>query len=237
MSKILMAVLVMVVAVMALDNVTVPHTWVTGDTIKRDWMKSNSDTIYTRMNSLNDSLEKKWMRFADVKDSTFQKVNCDSIRSNPDVDSIQGNPLFDTVSVTTGIRFGSGSYLNSYSNSTFACTLKLGDSTRAGTAYYEKIGNMVFLTIPQFAFVNAFTPPDSGQLRNIPSAIRPSTVSYVSFGFDSMSSGNVFNSSLALTLRNSGSFKVSNAALFGGTIAVTAFGCAVYRQTIFYYKD
>lgn len=90
-----------VLSVQGLTDVTVPKTWAARDTLTRTNLNKINDTIYTRMNQLNDSLEVNFVRFSDVKDSTFQKVKCDSIRSNPDIDSIQGNPRIDTLTVTT----------------------------------------------------------------------------------------------------------------------------------------
>lgn len=98
-----MVIAAMVLNVQALNDVTVPKTWAARDTLTRGNLNANNDTIYTRINQLNDSLDLRFVRFSDVKDSTFQKVKCDSIRSNPDIDSISGNPRIDTLTVTTSM--------------------------------------------------------------------------------------------------------------------------------------
>ncbi len=83
-----------------------------GDTIAIDDVYDPIDTVAVRVNQLNDSLEGNFLRFKDFQDSTIGKIKCDSIRSNPDVDSlkglnaISGNPLIDSaqINVLTGLN-------------------------------------------------------------------------------------------------------------------------------------
>jgi hypothetical protein len=128
--------------------------------------------------------------------------------------------------------------LKTYSTGTFACTLKIADTVRAGTASYTKIGNVVFLTIPNFYFDNLFTPGvDSAQFRNVPSIIRPTTTSYVLFGADSTASSNLFYNAMTMTVRNNSSFKVMNAVFGGSNIIIGAFGYTIVRQMLVYLCD
>ena len=94
----------------SLDDVTKPYTFVTRDTIKKDRVNANYDTIYGRINQLNDSLEFKFVRFVDFKDTIFDTIKArfgriDSITASRHISTdsiirlicISGNPIIDSI--------------------------------------------------------------------------------------------------------------------------------------------
>jgi hypothetical protein len=104
-----------------------------GDTIYVADVFDAIDTVAARTNQLNDTLDLRFIRFTDVKDSNFQRVNADSImgvdvvRGNPDIDSISGlnvmsgNPSID--SIAGGVWWsGTGA---TFSDSVFIDTAKI----------------------------------------------------------------------------------------------------------------
>lgn len=86
----------------SLDDLNYGTTYVDSALIEAADFEEDKDSMELWAEKLNDSLENSFVRFTDVKDSNFQKIKCDSIRSNPDVDSIRGNPFIDTVTSQYG---------------------------------------------------------------------------------------------------------------------------------------
>lgn len=84
----------------ALDDVSIPNTFVPSTKAKSSEVNENFDSLRIPFNRLNDSLEVKFVRYADLNsgDSSFDKITVDTIRGNPDVDSISGNPVIDSIS-------------------------------------------------------------------------------------------------------------------------------------------
>lgn len=83
--------------VFALDDITITNTFVDSSVIEASDFNDNFEDVRDNINALNDSLDERFIRFTDVKDSSFQKVTTDTIRGNPEVDSIQGYPYIDSV--------------------------------------------------------------------------------------------------------------------------------------------
>jgi hypothetical protein len=89
--------------VIALDDLSLVSRPTAGDTIRIATVFDPVDSTITRVNQLNDSLDIKFIRFVDFADSTIGKVKCDSIRSNPDIDSIAGTVNFSGKIVVDSI--------------------------------------------------------------------------------------------------------------------------------------
>lgn len=94
-----------------------------GDTLWPTDYIDNFTALRDSLNNLYDSLDNKFIRYNSVKDSTFQKINVDTIRGNPDVDSLSGLSIIfsgkihvsDTISISTvsplsplDVSYGSG---------------------------------------------------------------------------------------------------------------------------------
>jgi hypothetical protein len=104
-------VLIAILAIMndsaAFQDATKPFTFVARDTIKATKLNANWDTVYSHVNNLYDTLDIKFLRFSDFKDSTIDSIKVNRIQSNPSIDSIQGtnvirgNPDIDSISGTT----------------------------------------------------------------------------------------------------------------------------------------
>lgn len=91
----------------AFQDATKPYTFAPRDTIKATKLNANWDTLYSRTNDLYDSLDVKFIRFNDFRDSTIDSIKANRIMGNPSIDSIQGlnvlrgNPDIDSISGTT----------------------------------------------------------------------------------------------------------------------------------------
>jgi hypothetical protein len=83
----------------ALNDLSVPNTFVEGATIYASDFNENDDTTEVVINSNNDTIEIKFIRFTDLTghDSTLSFVKIDSIRNSPNIDTIIGNKFTDTV--------------------------------------------------------------------------------------------------------------------------------------------
>lgn len=86
--------------VFSMDDFTVSNIFIDSSIIEADDFNENFEEIRDWIEKTNDSIDQKFVRFSDVKDSNFQKINCDTIRSNPDVDTIRGRPWIDSVKTT-----------------------------------------------------------------------------------------------------------------------------------------
>lgn len=99
MKNILLFIVFSVCAVYAIDDITIPVEFQDSAVIEAADFNSNFENFRDNYNALADTLENSFIRFNDVKDSSFQKVTTDSIRGNPDVDSLHGRPYIDSVDI------------------------------------------------------------------------------------------------------------------------------------------
>ena len=106
-------VLLGVVAIGALDDMSVPYTFGASDTIYAAYFNANNDSLEAWIIRTNDSLDLKWIRFTDLNghDTTLKYLAVDTIRSKPDVDSIRGRPWIDSsdidyLDVTDSLKVG-----------------------------------------------------------------------------------------------------------------------------------
>jgi hypothetical protein len=122
----------------AFDDVAVPNTFSSGDTLYHSDLNDNNDTLEVYVNNNADTTDNKFIRFSDMEDgdSTLARAQLDSIRSNPDVDSISGNPVIDSAYFTNGISSGRITTRNSAvdmgtgditTDSIYGRTIKLND--------------------------------------------------------------------------------------------------------------
>lgn len=99
-------------SVYALNDIAVPYTFSDSGIIYASEHNANFDSLETRVNQLNDSLDIRFIRFSDFTshDSTLRYLKVDTIRSNPDVDSlkglnvVRGNPDIDSISGLNVVR-------------------------------------------------------------------------------------------------------------------------------------
>lgn len=88
----------------ALNDVSKPYNFAPRDTLKSSKFNANYDTLYSRTNQNNDSIDNSFIRFYDLEkhDSTLKYVAVDTIRSNPDIDSIKGDVVITGSPTITG---------------------------------------------------------------------------------------------------------------------------------------
>lgn len=103
MKKTAILVLAICACVFAVGKVTIPQRGTAGAVITASKYNENLDTLASAHNTLVDTVNvmPRWLNLL-RGDSTFRKINVDSIRSNPDVDSMQidfirGNPNIDSI--------------------------------------------------------------------------------------------------------------------------------------------
>lgn len=155
--KFLLMVTLLASAAFSMTDVAVPHVFVDSGVIYASQFNNNNDTLEKRINANKDTVEYKFVRFSDLNggDSTLTRLETDTIRSNPDIDSIRGlnimrgNPDIDSISgnpfvtgditisdslkVTNGVSIGGDLYVT---DSLFAARIKasgdinVGDSLR-----------------------------------------------------------------------------------------------------------
>jgi len=106
----------------ALNDVTKPYNFAPRDTLKASKFNANYDTLYSRINQNNDSVDIGFIRWYDLNshDSTLRYFKVDTIRSNPNIDSLTGNVVVtgsptikgtataDSITVTKGVKIGAG---------------------------------------------------------------------------------------------------------------------------------
>lgn len=149
MKKIFLA-LFFTVSAFALDDKTVPNTFVDSAIIEAADFNQNFDTLEAWIARTNDSIDLKFIRFYDLNnhDSTIKYFNVDTIRSNPDIDSIKGPTYLSgktTLDSVTVKRKGSFSLKISADYCVDEETV---------TATYQIIDSMVYINIPYTGGVN-----------------------------------------------------------------------------------
>lgn len=75
------------------NNLSYLYTPRSGQIIRADSLKGDYDTLRNGIRRLSDSLDAKFVRTT----GTFTKLNVDTIRSNPHMDSIDGPTYIDTM--------------------------------------------------------------------------------------------------------------------------------------------
>lgn len=93
------AVLLLVASGYAWTDISMPNTFVDSGIIYASDHNENDSTAAQGINDLADTVEIEFMRWSDLSsgDSTLYRVQVDTIRSNPDVDSLQGKPYIDSI--------------------------------------------------------------------------------------------------------------------------------------------
>ena len=82
----------------SLDDVSVPHRFIPSTPAKSSEVNANFDTLASRINQNNDTIEQKFIRFSDLEsgDSILEKCRIDTAR----IDHIRSNPEADSMTIT-----------------------------------------------------------------------------------------------------------------------------------------
>lgn len=130
--------LTVVAAVFAIDKNSPPNTFVAGTAAKASEVNANFDSLDNKVDEIIDTLDAAFVRFTDFSsgDSTFSRVNADTIGGNPYIDSATGPYLYFDVIVGVDIdadTLGSYPYIDSAKGPYVDFDLILGDSLALST--------------------------------------------------------------------------------------------------------
>jgi hypothetical protein len=158
----------------SLNDVTKPYTFVARDTIKSAQLNANWDTLYGRINQINDSLDLRFARYSRIKDSTYDSLKAkfgriDSIRTSTKI-------ICDSM-FTRKINF------TNPDTAFFSCTLTGCAADVIGLAKYSKIGSIVTINWPTLLGTSNST---SATIKGLPSNIYSiDTINLIIVGADS----------------------------------------------------
>jgi hypothetical protein len=93
----LCAVLLLAIVIYAINDVTVPNTFTAGTKAIASEVNENFDSLETGVNRIVDTIDNRFVRFTDFRDSTIDTINLTALRGNPDVDSLAGAIVCDTL--------------------------------------------------------------------------------------------------------------------------------------------
>jgi hypothetical protein len=147
--KAILSVLFLVVVSFGMSDITVPFTFSDSGIIYASEHNANFDSLRTAINRNKDTVEAKFIRFTDFSsgDSTLKRLQVDTIRSNPDIDSIRGlnvvrgnpdidsisgSPIIDAITVT-----GAASADSLYSTSAIKAVRVIADSIVTGNNWFK----------------------------------------------------------------------------------------------------
>lgn len=86
----------------AINGFSIYKMYTQYDTVTHLNLDSNLNRPASWSSLLVDTLDKKFMRFTDLKDSVLPYIKLDTIRSNPDIDSTRGNTVHTGNYTVTG---------------------------------------------------------------------------------------------------------------------------------------
>jgi hypothetical protein len=119
----------------------------TGDTATVVKWKANNDSVLNWATRISDTVTNKVPRWLSILrgDSTFHRINADTISSNPVVDSISGHPVIDSLKLGNSVN-----YLSEYIDTTFYDSLFDNTTYRTrALARIVKIGSLITIYQPQ----------------------------------------------------------------------------------------
>lgn len=139
----------MAFSVGAWTDVTLPNTFVDSGIIYASDHNENDSTLAAGINDLLDTTDQYFVRFTDFSsgDSTLLRLQVDTIRSNPDIDSIQGKPWIDSVN-TASIEINNIEDLDTVRGYPFFDSLDAGyinaDTVNAPLLFTDSIKGLVY---------------------------------------------------------------------------------------------
>ena len=82
----------------SLNDVSVPNRFIPSTPARSSEVNANFDTLASRINQNNDTIEQKFIRFSDLEsgDSILEKCRIDTAR----IDHIRSNPEADSMTIT-----------------------------------------------------------------------------------------------------------------------------------------
>ena len=98
MKKAMLILLLVAAYTFSLNDVSVPNRFIPSTPARSSDVNANFDTLASRINQNNDTIEQKFIRFSDLEsgDSILEKCRIDTAR----IDHIRGNPEADSMTIT-----------------------------------------------------------------------------------------------------------------------------------------
>lgn len=99
MKKLALVLLAWFAPAMALDSLIIANTYIDSQVLTHTNLNDDNDSAERWSQRLVDSIDTRWVRFADLEsgDSTLSRLQVDTIRGNPSVDSLDGPIYVDTI--------------------------------------------------------------------------------------------------------------------------------------------